>query len=440
MQISVNPMAIHKNPQRRRRFGKTKTPRGMHTIKARQSKRPVLLRNRSDPGDDVARRFSYQHGYGVVLLCGMVTGANNYLELYCEQHEDFLAKIGDNTYDAIQIKTSTTATYWSISDKKVINSVKRFLLLESERDGAIRRYIYVGNIGDPRSNYRDDDFAYVTAILQGRIKLGKNKSINRSINILAKNCECSRKSLEALLKRTDVVAGPGLNDFTSVIAHEHLAKVKPCEALGASFLTDVTKSLMAEVSRASSLVANEERHLCPLVAGSEQDPYIINKRITAEMVGDKIRSLVGSRFVYLPGFSCLNLSRKEGTLDVLSQKMLLGGIDHYCESLRRQVLSAENSLIEQSMSDELFEEKLSHLESVVLVECHEAHARASLSDKPFGLKMYTDVQDRLKSIAASNTEKVHGQSYETLMGISGLLAQECKVWWSIPHQGVTHVS
>ncbi|WP_436110893.1 dsDNA nuclease domain-containing protein [Neorhizobium tomejilense] len=45
-----------------------------------------------DPGDETERNFRYQHQYGVVLLAAVRRGTFNYIALYCEHHEDFLAE------------------------------------------------------------------------------------------------------------------------------------------------------------------------------------------------------------------------------------------------------------------------------------------------------------------------------------------------------------
>lgn len=59
-----------------------------------------------DPGDETERNFRYQHQYGVVLLAAVRRGTLNYIALYCEHHEDFLAERPDGLFDGYQIKTS----------------------------------------------------------------------------------------------------------------------------------------------------------------------------------------------------------------------------------------------------------------------------------------------------------------------------------------------
>ena len=66
---------------------------------------PIDSINLSDPGDEVLRKFRYQHAYGVILSVGMATGLLPCKALWCEQHEDFLTESADGFFDAYQIKT-----------------------------------------------------------------------------------------------------------------------------------------------------------------------------------------------------------------------------------------------------------------------------------------------------------------------------------------------
>ena len=44
-----------------------------------------------DPGDDMQRRLRYQAAYGA-LLCLNLLDEQDYVQIFCEQHEDFLIK------------------------------------------------------------------------------------------------------------------------------------------------------------------------------------------------------------------------------------------------------------------------------------------------------------------------------------------------------------
>jgi hypothetical protein len=58
--------------------------------------------------------------------------------------------------------------------------------------------------------------------------------------------------------------------------------------------------------------------------------------------------------------------------------------------------------------------------------------RASQKGEPYGPLMLIDVQDRLKYISETESLRVHRQHYDLLVGTSGLLTSDCKVWRSEP--------
>jgi hypothetical protein len=73
---------------------------------------------------------------------------------------------------------------------------------------------------------------------------------------------------------------------------------------------------------------------------------------------------------------------------------------------------------------------VTQIENIVLAECNEAQLRQATTGQPYGQKMMIDVQDRLKGLAKNEASRVHDVPYEILMGMSGLLTEECTVWWS----------
>ena len=99
---------------------------------------PTDAPNKSDPGDQVIRKFRYQHAYGVIVAVMMITKGRPYRAIWCEQHEDLLAEREDEKFDAIQVKTKKSETgAWLISDEAFVKSLKRFLQLHRDFPGKI---------------------------------------------------------------------------------------------------------------------------------------------------------------------------------------------------------------------------------------------------------------------------------------------------------------
>ena len=99
--------------------------------------------------------------------------------------------------------------------------------------------------------------------------------------------------------------------------------------------------------------------------------------------------------------------------------------------MRRRTLTSEYRLLELSHSNpEKFHNTLNQIECVVQAECDESLLVASAKSKSFGQDMLIEVQKRLKNIAEEHPNKVEFESYEFLIGVVGLLTEQCTVWWS----------
>ena len=180
---------------------------------------------------------------------------------------------------------------------------------------------------------------------------------------------------------------------------------------------------------ASHKVDVPSKHWFPVYKVSSENPYITAKRVSIEIVGQIIQNKANPPFRYCEG-PTIGLGNGKGNLAILRKKMEMGGLNDQTLTMERRSVSAEQYLMEfalRSSSDtDIY---LGQLESVVQAECAEAYLHASLSGNPFGRRMLDDVYSRLK-LKASEGNLVFQQPYELLVGITGLLTGECKVWWS----------
>jgi hypothetical protein len=110
-------------------------------------------RDQSDPGDQVLRKFRYQHAYGVILVVAMATKKKPYTSIWCEQHEDLLAEREDGLFDAYQVKTRKSETgEWEINDESFSKSIGRFVALDKKFPDKIRYFCFVSNTQYSDSN------------------------------------------------------------------------------------------------------------------------------------------------------------------------------------------------------------------------------------------------------------------------------------------------
>lgn len=101
---------------------------------------PSTVLDGSDPGDDTQLRYRYQHGYGVILLCGAAIGTLPYVSIWCEHHEDLLGEKPNGQFDSYQVKTATPESSgpWKMSNAQLLKSLGRFLALDQRFPWEVR--------------------------------------------------------------------------------------------------------------------------------------------------------------------------------------------------------------------------------------------------------------------------------------------------------------
>jgi hypothetical protein len=401
---------------------------------------PVTERAKADPGDETNRRDRYQFAYGVILLIGSIRGELDYKAVWCEQHEDLLAEISENLFDAYQIKTRKPELgEWGLNDEEFWKSIARFIKLNRDYPGNLRTFKFVSNARFSDSTAKTRQYLSPVKLLDAVQHVSKWEELSDA----AKNgFECLKDKigavpgeLFAVLKKLQLVPGPPLDGFEDVLAHTHVAKLEECAALKASLLSRVREALIQRVARASSLTSDDPaQHYVALNRERHKDPLLTAKRISVEDAILTIRDVLGGSFHYLPSMASLKLGNAAEKLDTLQKKMVRGGLDYHYEMMRRRVLSAEQHLLDLVTRPDEGQQICSQLENVVLGECDDARLRASQDPEPFGAKMLIDVQDRLKRVAVGEPNRVYQQRADLLVGIAGLLTSECKVWWSQPFE------
>lgn len=390
-------------------------------------------------GQDTERNYRYQHAYGVILLLAAASNKRPYVAIYAEHHEDILCERKDNLIDGFQIKTRKPEEgLWDFADEPLKKSIKQFIKLNIAFPESIGCLYFVSNVNfsDPGSEIKDQLKLRRSPVkfLEVVSKCSSVKDVRTPFNLtfreLCKYCECSPEELFLTLKKVELVVGPDRNSFDSEIVTTHLATIPICSAFSVPTLNAIRDELIHQVWLASHKVDDPSKHWYPINKTSSDNPYITAKRISAETVLQTIQDKAEPIFRYFDS-STLVLGNGKGNLDVLRKKLERGDLHNQILTMERRSLSAEQKLIEFALrSPNQIESHLTQLESIVQGECDEAYLHASLKGKSFGRQMLVDVYERLKLKAEQQSDLVLRQPYELLMGISGLLTGECKVWWS----------
>lgn len=155
---------------------------------------PTDSRDQIDPGDEVLRKFRYQHAYGVILSVGMATGRLACKALWCEHHEDFLTEKADGLFDAYQIKTRKSELgEWQLSDEAFWKSIARFVRLDLAYPGKIQSFKFVSNTQFSNSSAKDREYLSPVKLLAGIERAARREDLTGEVK---KGFEWLRDRLE----------------------------------------------------------------------------------------------------------------------------------------------------------------------------------------------------------------------------------------------------
>lgn len=392
-----------------------------------------------DPGDETERNFRYQHQYGVVLLAAVRRGTLNYVALYCEHHEDFLAERPDGLFDGYQIKTSRPENGpWTLTSVALTKSIGRFVDLMTAFPGQIGKLVFVSNsdvdsVGPTSSDDRRRSRC-------PKLMLEHVRSCNtadaiqppfrNAFDVLAAELGAERAQLFEVLRRLEIVKGPSRRDFDATLAQQHIGGLAECAHLAPGPLRELCNDLVARFHRAASLyVVDPDRHLAGFSSATSDNSVIRAKRIVIADVVLVPPSTVRSTFQYQGG-PMISLGEHR-TKRVLEQKLARGDVETLVEYMKAREQAAEYHFLEEQARDPVMAARqLRQVEEAVHGECLESFMAHQVAGAPFGQAMFNDVTIRLRNLETQRRDLLGGAPYELLMGMAALLTSDCRVWWS----------
>lgn len=398
---------------------------------------PATVLNRDDPGDDTQLRFRYQHGYGVILLCGATTGELDYVAIWCEHHQDLLGEKPSGQFDSFQIKTATPESGpWKMSSERLRKSIGRFVELDEKFPGKFDAHSFVSNVQcydtEQADEVRKSPIKFFHAVQGCAACDGLGAPYAKALQDLAAKLKCDKVRLFETCKRVQIVKGPALDGFETSIAHEHLPRLDGCATLAPAELDGLRDELIQMVFNASSVAIDDpSKHWCCVLGSDHVNPRLKAKRLaTKDTVQDAVagRSLV---FRFAPSSTSLKLGDAKRDLAILAKKFLKGGLANQLDAMQSRTISAEQHLLALVAQDADDAGKtINQLKELVLGTCTDAGAIESANPEPWGLHMYRRVVKCLQNVADNQPDLAYRQPHDCLMGVAGLLTEECKVWWS----------
>jgi hypothetical protein len=134
------------------------------------------IRSQVDKGDDMQRRIHYQAQYAAIKSLELLKDDCPIECLYCEHHEDLLAKLRSGGYVGIQVKTRDAhLPNFKATDEPIMESIGRFIELHAKYQGQFERFVIAVNRAFERTSNKHD------------IRHLIHKSVNKTVHAVLRN-------------------------------------------------------------------------------------------------------------------------------------------------------------------------------------------------------------------------------------------------------------
>ena len=424
-----------KKPVSKKAVAKKKTPPSKDNTEGNTAS-PVEVHDTGDPGDEMQRALRYQHGYGVIFLTGIARGELPYVSIWCEQHDDFLVQ-RNGVFDSVQVKTRQPEIgYWETTSVGFISAIRKFVTLENRFPGKMGRFKFVSNTKCSNSGAKQKIHRSPRQLLAAVLVVDHERHLEHpfdlSLSNLAEACNATESCVFQVLRRLDLILGPSRDEIETILSHTHVASLDACKSLAPHQLNAIRDELIQSVSDASCITVDDPaKHWCCVNGNANDDPRVQAKQLYPSIVEDAIQAMLP------PYFRFSNIATKtdqrliDNKLTNLEKKLLKGDLRQQLETMKRRTASTERHLLELAASKpNEIKQILNQLEAVVQGVCDDASLQTQINGEVSGPDMLRQVLADLKERAKEQPNSVHGESYDCLVGMSGLLTEVCTVWWS----------
>lgn len=404
---------------------------------------PDLVLDKSDPGDDVAARFDYQHSYAAINAIRLVISEDDRAAVICENHEDYLLKNSSGKFIGTQIKTrKITLPPFKAGEPQITNALRKFCLLDQKFPGCFESFDFTTNHAFWENEHSLSNLPWILTTLRqrGGIKgLRESNPLRQFVEGIASCTGFTSQDAVATLIRTTVRGHEC--DITHIRSSVQEAL---CECPGIKDLSYATVAAIAKAVVQLARDASAKSLRGPITdlfaPGTDlkkaiDDQLLAGKRICKADVLAVIDQFKGSAKPYqdVDVSTLVTPADAPSDLVVAFRKLAKGGVEAArVTNIEDRVRSFEALFIEWSRryGAEDAIKRYNNVLAAVQFEAAEAHASAERSAEPYGSVMYGALAERLMARARDDRDQLHGCRPEHLIGAAGVLTQRCKIWWS----------
>lgn len=393
--------------------------------------------DRIDRGDDTQRRFRYQDSCACFISLKMLEDNSTYEEVYCEHFEDILLKLNTGKYAGVQIKTrDINLGCFDIKDDAIENNIMRFVKLDITFKGIFSYFVLATNVGFLKSESKglEELISWAKTVELTSITKSR-KEFARLVRKLAKSISnCSYQDIISTISRIRPKGDmPQFNDIEDKIFSK-ICALGTYGTIPSRIIKLAISHLIFKHFEASSLTYNGEMDYYVFAKSHEEEEIRItikSKTITKEIITSIINEIIENPEPIIKSRNPKSILSIPKTTSILEKKMDKGDINVDNVTLMKDNKFATESYMTKDYykNSELSEDKYNQIRQIVLNECQASYDSFN-KNSIFGLEMLNDVRNRLLERYKLDKNCFFGCTPEHLLGMAGILTEECKIWWS----------
>jgi len=403
------------------------------------SSKPDSTQSLDEIGADTLGRYRYQAAYAAYVALDMLKEDSNIDELYHEYHEDILIKLKTGDFVAYQVKTRDISFgSFKFGDDQIIKSLVRFSEFEKKFPNSCIKYVIASNCGFWKDRQNSSNIEYcISGCNRNDEKILNNTVFCRYIKKIMEEADVPRETVIEVLKKVDLLKSPPLSDLSGPLIKK---------------IVDITGRKNERYD--TLILASEELTSKMLKIGSKDydlatNTYIIiqnepeDVRIKEEIKGKRIKQddLIEIIEDSLSKMSSVLYSKNPISIDSLPKgitklelKMAKGGLSiDNIDNLKNLKYSSEVLFTGWITKYGREQANLFYQDLLIIVrnECLGAHDFTYKDNELYGTEMLLNIRKILRKRHSDEIlNKYRDCMYEHLLGIVGILTEECKIWWS----------
>ena len=398
---------------------------------------PDQVVSSNDPGDETGHRYRYQWTYSAILACSLLDDTRDFLEVFCEQHEDTLIKHVSGLFTGVQVKTrASTQPAWTTQDEQFIKSCVRFVQLDIKFQDFFIQFLFLTNHIFQQNNKNGKNIVYVLDdISHSRTYYELKKTSKTFVDKIAGIANVPSESAFITLQKTKAEDSlPKLNDIDLKLVASLTHTWAESNECSYAVVQTAAKCLINYCMEASTLVSESDSfsYLSGIEAKEEMAKRRIEgKRITKEKLLDLLNSSMNAPLLLAGDQNCFE-GFYAGNDDLLCKKLDAGGFSAVSRNSALNLRDKAEYLgivWSKKYGEEKGIDKYDHIQTLVLSDAASAFEETKNSDKKFGKEMLDSLRKNFRKRREDHSTLCEC-SQEHLEGFAYSLTARCKVQWS----------